>query len=288
VKGQGKRPKGKGQKAKGKKRLIALRRVRGHFIRVAFALSVAMARSVGAQGADPHAALPERPSVATHAHTVAPGWVEVELGFERAHDDGRFGDEAFPMALKLGLQPRVQLSVSAAVDRPDGRHARSVDEVNLGIKWRVAERMPIAGDVAILPSVTVPARSGHDTAASFLLVTSRTLGLLTLDLNVGHTRRSGDSTLAPTSESLWAAALGGPLKGRFSWVGELSGSPSTSGAAGRSATINALVGAAATLSPPLVIDVAVRIPVAGPDSYAILTGAVWNVGRLWTSRPSTP
>jgi hypothetical protein len=29
---------------------------------------------------DPHAAQPERPTVATHAYTVAPGYLEVEVG----------------------------------------------------------------------------------------------------------------------------------------------------------------------------------------------------------------
>ena len=73
-----------------------------------------------AQAADPHAALPERPSVATHAHTVAPGWAEVEFGFERADIDDPFGDQALPLALKLGLKPRVQLTVTTAVARPAG------------------------------------------------------------------------------------------------------------------------------------------------------------------------
>ena len=52
-----------------------------------------------AQAADPHAAQPERPSVATHAHTVAPGWAEVELGFARADLDDPYGYEALPLSL---------------------------------------------------------------------------------------------------------------------------------------------------------------------------------------------
>src|SRR5207247_3724752 len=31
------------------------------------------------QAPDPHAAQPERPTVATHAGTVAPGWIEIEF-----------------------------------------------------------------------------------------------------------------------------------------------------------------------------------------------------------------
>ena len=71
-----------------------------------------------AQPADPHAALPERPSVATHAATVAPGWLEVEAGWERTRASGRFGDAGLPLALKLGLTPRSQLTIATAVNRP--------------------------------------------------------------------------------------------------------------------------------------------------------------------------
>ena len=125
----------------------------------------------------------------------------------------------------------------------------------------------------------MPTDSDDRAVGALLLIASRTLGPLTLDLNAGYARRRGDGMKAPRSESLWAAALGGPLGGRFGWVGELSGSPAASGPAGRPATVNLLVGATANLSPSLVVDVAVRAPVFGPDSSAILTGAVWNVGR---------
>ncbi len=40
------------------------------------------AASAQAPARDPHAVQPERPTVATHAYTVAPGWVEIEAGVE--------------------------------------------------------------------------------------------------------------------------------------------------------------------------------------------------------------
>ena len=231
-------------------------------------LSVSLAPAVlVAQTGDPHAALPERPSVATHAQTVAPGWVELELGFQRARANGQFGDEAWPLAIKVGLERRLQLTAATTLSRLAGDPKRSIGYVNLGIKWRVAERVPLAGDVAILPSVTMPADSDTRAAAGLLVIASRSFAGLSLDVNAGYIRRRGDGTLAPKSESLWAAALGGPLIGRLDWFGELSGSPSTSGPAGRGATTNAMIGAAATLRPPFVVDVAFSIPVSGPDSF---------------------
>ena len=58
-----------------------------------------------AEPADPHAAQPERPTVATHAGTVAPAWVEIEAGVE--HDD-LDGAHALltPTVLKFGIAPR--------------------------------------------------------------------------------------------------------------------------------------------------------------------------------------
>jgi glucose-1-phosphate thymidylyltransferase len=50
-------------------------------------ISLAAGRILSAQTApDPRAVQPERPTVATHAGTVAPGWVELETGVEFDHD----------------------------------------------------------------------------------------------------------------------------------------------------------------------------------------------------------
>ena len=238
--------------------------------------------------ADPHAALPERPSVATHAYTVAPGWVEIEVGFEQDRANDRFGDESVPLTVKLGLARRAQLGVSsAAIYSADG-HTLSADDGSLGIKWRFADDVPVVGNIAILPSVTVPTESDGMTAGSVLFIVSRMFGPLSLDVNAGHTWREGDGSQEPTRESMWAAALGGPIRGRFGWMGELSGSPATSGPAGRSATLNSLVGATATLKPSLVVDVAIIAPISGSDPAALVLGFVWNGGALWNRRSSAP
>jgi hypothetical protein len=62
-------------------------------------------------GADPHAVQPERPTVATHAHTVAVGWVEIEAGLER--DRAADGSRAVSIGAvtKVGLARRAQLNL---------------------------------------------------------------------------------------------------------------------------------------------------------------------------------
>jgi hypothetical protein len=196
--------------------------VRGGFFALVVISLAPPAALASAQSSDPHAAMPERPSVSTHAHTVAPGWVEIEFGFEQARANGRFGDETLPMTLKLGLADRAQLSVGSAAIHPDGL-----------------------------------------TTGSLLIISSRALGPLSLDLNAGFTRREGDGSRQPKRESLWAAALGGPLASRFGWLAELSGSPATTGPAGRDRTVNSLVGATFNLTASLVVDVAFTTPVSG-------------------------
>ena len=61
------------------------------------AVSVTLPAAVLAQTTEsnPHDAQPERPSVATHAWTVAPGWIEIEAGteFDR-YDDHAHGETA--------------------------------------------------------------------------------------------------------------------------------------------------------------------------------------------------
>src|SRR5256885_14212873 len=60
---------------------------------------------------DPHLVAPERPTVATHAGTVAPGWIEVEQGAE--WDNPRGGSRSFLAAtnLKIGIARNAQLNI---------------------------------------------------------------------------------------------------------------------------------------------------------------------------------
>src|SRR3989442_13869422 len=59
----------------------------------------------------PHAANPERPSVATHAYTVAPGYVELEQGV-RAQRVGNFRDQRkWGVNLKIGGARPLQLGL---------------------------------------------------------------------------------------------------------------------------------------------------------------------------------
>src|SRR5439155_13791211 len=143
-----------------------------------------------------------------------PGWVEIEAGTEFDRFAGGSRGALAPMLLKLGLASRFQLEAQAPIVSPPGQDTTGLGDFSLGLKWRLAEGAPVAGDFAILPSLKMPSGSagvGSDTTDfSVLFISSHAIGQVAMDLNVGYTRRSGDGTLAPQSATLWTASFGGP------------------------------------------------------------------------------
>lgn len=241
---------------------------------------------------DPHAAQPQRPTVATHAGTVVPGWVEVESGveFDRYGDRSRGGSVVTDV--KIGLVQRVQLELQTPVVGPPGAGSTGIGDFLAGLKWRFAENAPLLGQAAIFSSVKFPtgsidAGTGTGTAdVSFILVSARKFGDVEMDLNVGYTRRSGDGTDAPTDASWWTASFGGPIRNWLGFAAELYGYPSTSGPAGADSIVAILVGPTATIRKWLVVDTGVIVPLTGPQPRAVYAGVTYNVGRLW-GKPAT-
>jgi hypothetical protein len=254
----------------------------------AFASLVARPAGLAAQTpADPHAAQPERPTVATHAGTVATGWLEIEAGAELDRYADRSHAAVFPVVTKLGLARRLQLETQTPIVRPGGEDTPGIGDFSIGVKWRPVEAAPIVGDFAILPSIKVPSGSADSgtgtgtTDINLVFISSHKLGPIAMDLNFGYTRRGGDGTVAPRKASVWTAAFGGPTRGRLGWVAELYEYPATSGPAGVASTVAFLGGPTVEVREWLVLDAGLIIPIAGPQPRALYAGAVYNVGRLW-------
>ena len=89
---------------------------------VATALSAAAASAQTAGPKDPREAQPERPTVATHAYTVAPGIVELETGFQQQHPSPSSNLIGVPVLFKIGLTDRLQLDVAPGWLRLTGRN----------------------------------------------------------------------------------------------------------------------------------------------------------------------
>jgi hypothetical protein len=266
------------------------------FVNQRVARAVVLAGSIGlfvrpaglaaqAPAPDPHAVQPERPSVATHAGTVAAGWLEIEGGIERDRNAGGSHAASVPVALKIGLASRLQLNVQIPFVQPAGESTMGPGDLSIGCKWRLVERAPIVGAFAIFPSIKVPSGSDESgtgtTDVNLLFISSHELGPVDMDLNVGYTRRSGDGTAAPRQASLWTAAFGGPAHGPLGWAAEIYGYPPTSGPAGGPSIVAFLGGPTLQVRTWLALDTGVIVPIAGPQPRALYFGGVYNVGKLW-------
>lgn len=250
------------------------------------ALAAGVSAGLCAQSApDPHAVQPERPSVATHAGTVAPEWLEIETGLEIDGLEGSGNSIGIPTALKLGLAPGLQLGLSLPGSRPDGSTA-GIGDLSAGVKWRLFDGAAVVHDLAVLSAVKLPTgstgagRGTGTTDLSLLLISSRTVGIVSLDLNIGYTIRSGSGRNAPTHSSMWAVAVGLPVRGPLGLAAEISGLPATSGPAGAPGTIEVLAGPTLLVRPWLAFDAGVILPLSGPQPHAIYAGGVLNAGRL--------
>ena len=252
---------------------------------LAFALA-AGPPAARAQGADPHAVQPERPTVATHAFTVAPGWVEIEAGVERDRYGDRTVGATAPVEVKVGLTPHLQLDLDGSLVHLPATGVTGFGDLALGLKWHAAGGLPLVGDLAllgVLKAPTAPTASGLGTGTSdvaLVLISSHRFGDFSLDVNAGWTRRSGSGARVPRSANLWTVSVGGPAIGALGWTAEVYGYPGTAGPAGAAPIVAVLGGPTLLARRYLAFDAGLIAPLAGPQPRAVYCGAVWNVGRL--------
>ncbi len=248
---------------------------------IAFGM-LAGAGALGAQDVpSPHDAQPERPTVATHAGTVAPGWFEIEWGVERDRLDPGINALATPTLLKFGVASHVQFDVSFTTVRPSSAEPLGFGDAGVGVKWRLLDDAPLVGDFAVQPSIKLPTGSmargtgTGTTDASLLLISSHVLGPVSLDINVGYTRRSarGDSANA----MLWTVSTGTSLGGPLAFAAELYGYPGF----GSGPSVGFLAGPTYTVHRWFVADAGFIANVAGGQPPALYAGLTWNVGRIW-------
>ncbi len=243
---------------------------------------------LGAQGSDPREVQPERPTVATHAHTVAPGWVELETGVERDRNEDRSRILLVPNNVKVGLGSHSQLNVLLNWQRntDDGLSSSGAGDLSIGIKWRLLDDSPVLGDFAALPYLKLPTGSPSrgtgtgTTDGTLVLISSHGLGAVALDLNGAMTFRSGDGSTTPRTATFWTVSTGTTFTKRVGWAMEIFGFPGTGGPAGSKPTVALLAGPTLQAVPWLAFDAGFIVPLEGPQPHSLYAGAVWNVGRL--------
>ncbi len=233
----------------------------------------------------PHAVQPERPTVATHAGTVARGWWEIETGLE--HD--RIGSSTtllVPTVLKVGVASHVQVEVFGSAEQP-ATNVTGLGDFGVNVKWRLLDDAPVLGDFAVEPGIKLPTASrssGLGTGTTdllLLLISSHEFGPVAMDLNAGYAHRSGNGTNTPKNATVWTASFGGSAVGPVGWVAELYGYPATSGPAGQASIVSFLVGPTFLPREWLFFDAGIIRPIRGPQPRALYAGTVINLGRLW-------
>ena len=230
----------------------------------AVVLSASMAT---AQGRDPREVQPERPTVATHAGTVAPGFLELEWGAEFSSGP----NIGIPLYLKLGLRSDLQFGWMVPLSKPFNGDL-GLGDMQFALKWRLINDNPVLGDLAIQPSVTLPTSSGSSSpGVGFFLISSRDIGKVSMDLNAGV-----NSTRGAGTQTVWTISLGGPASGKWGWVGELAGF----GTAG-SSSLQLLGGPTYRLKRSLAFDAGVIAPLnQSNNDLRFYLGGTTNLGRI--------
>ncbi|MEP6617824.1 MAG: transporter [bacterium] len=256
----------------------------------------ALARPLVAQEPEnsPRAVQPERPTVATHAHTVAPGYFEVEAGVQGDRvGDGKRAYSA-PIVVKVGLASHVQLNITAPglFTQASIGQSSGLGDVNVGIKWRLLDDHAWLGDFALLPFVKVPTGSvdkgtgSGSTDYGITAISSHEFFGVAVDLNAIYTRVgsvSGVGARDASDAALWTASFGFPLAGNLGGVAEVFGEPTIDGSDVPS-TVNLLIGPTFLVSPALNLDVGVITPLRGGAPNSIYAGFVWNLGSPFAQK----
>lgn len=242
---------------------------------------------LGAQepAVDPRLVQPERPTVATHAHTVAPGYVEIESGIEG--DRAGAGKRAYfaPTVTKIGLTSHLQLNVSTPVVFSGPGQSTGIGDVGVGLKWRVLDDNPVLGDFALLPSLKIPSGSVSDNTGTgtydvgITVIASYDIAGVAMDLNAAYSRIGSTATTSSSKAALWTASFGAPVAGKLSWVLEFFGQPTIDGS-GAPSTAAILTGPTYLVMPSLNLDVGLIAPFRGDIPNAIYAGIVWNLGTF--------
>lgn len=263
--------------------LIARLPVQAALIAISLALAVPLLAQEPAT--DPRAVQPERPTVATHAHTVAPGYFELETGFQGNRADAGSRAYSVPTVMKIGLASHVQLNVSTSAFISGAGQSSGIGDVSVGVKWRLLDDHPVLGDFALLPAIKFPSGSlsaGTGTGSLDVGVTaiaSYDIRGVAMDLNAAYTRVGAVGGSSASHAALWTASFGFPVVGRLSWTAEVFGVPTIDGS-GTPSTAALLTGPTYLVSTAFNLDVGIIAPFHGDMPNAIYAGLVWNLGSL--------
>ncbi|HKC47585.1 MAG TPA: hypothetical protein VKB63_08300 [Gemmatimonadales bacterium] len=244
--------------------------------RVTLLVSAALALDVSTGAAQsPRAANPERPTVATHAYAVPPGYVEIEQGISARGTSSLRDATSWDVNVKIGIAPHMQLGLfGPGFTRNSAGHG--IGDWGFALKLRTDVSHQTA--VAIVPTITLP--TGKERLG---LGAGRALGQLPLVLSIdGPAGVHADLNAGPLGigagrpQWLTTASFGRSL-GTLGITAELF--RISAGAAGPRQA--GLLGA--VLVTPvqwLVIDIGGTLGLGAGSPDVIFLGLTTNLGRL--------
>jgi hypothetical protein len=220
---------------------------------------------------------PERPTYATHAYAVAPGYVELEQGVSATGISGLSQGTIWSIALKLGISPSLQAEFfGPAYERTSA--GGGVGDLGLALKFRTDLSEKSA--VALIPGVTAP--TGRRALG---LGAGRALGSLTavysvdlpasvhLDLNAGPTGVGAGATQ-------WFFSVSGSWGGGGSVLG-VTGECFDYTPGGAGSRLSGVLGAVTVrVAPWAVIDAGGQLGTANSPN-AVFVGLTTNLGRVF-------
>lgn len=240
------------------------------------------------QGAteDDVAVTPYRPSVSSPAALPAPGWLDVEFGWQRAKGGEDKRRDSFPVAAKLAFNPDwgvvVGSELAARRTDLDGNVFNGVGDTTVLLKHRIAGATEAtAWGIAAgykLPTARDTLGSGKRDQILSGIFSAEIAEVYNLDVNLTTTRLGVWGDGEGRSQQAWAAALSRSLDDRWGVFVE----PSGSSRRGTASMTQLLVGTSYAYSKRTVFDIAVarRTSAAGPD-WQLMAGVSMLLGRLW-------
>lgn len=200
-----------------------------------------------------------RPSVATPADLPAPGWPQLDAGWNVAKGGGLARSESVPVTFRLAWSE--SLGLVAGTDAYDwqrdfdGNTAHSGGDTTLQLKYRlpVNDSLSLGAQFGVaLPTARPPIGTGKANWGG-VAIASFDSNIVHVDVNVAGTRLGGADEGQGQWQGEWAIAASRSLPQGFSVTGELSGIAQR----GTSAQAQALTGVNYNVSRQVVIDMAI-------------------------------
>ena len=237
---------------------------------------VAAAGVARARAQSPREANPERPTFATHAYAVAPGYAELEQGLAARGIGSLREQTSWDVNLKVGVERHVQASLFGPLYQRTER-GRGVGDLGLAVKLRAD--LSAGAAAAVVASVTAPTGS-----AARGLGAGRALGglvgVLSVDLPVQfHVDVNAGPQGIGAGDPQWFTSLSGS-RWFGSWGLTAEAFRFSSGGAGPQL---ACVLAAVTLRPAkwVVVDAGGVARATPGTPRQLFIGVTSNVGRLF-------